>query len=242
MNIERQYLSVSGLRVEIVRKDIQNLHLGVYPPDGRVRAAVPSRMSDEAARLAVISRLPWIRKQRAQFAAQPRQSAREIVSGESHYFLGKRYRLRVVRQEGPAKVFVRGKSRIELHVRDAADLAERERALLGWYRRALRETARELLAKWQDILGVQVADCRIKRMKTRWGTCSVDAGRIWLNLELAKKPVPCIEYVLVHELTHLLERTHSERFVALMDRHLPQWRSIRDELNTAPLAHESWQW
>ncbi len=226
--------------MEIVRKDIKNLHLGVYPPNGRVRVAVPLKVSDDAVRLAVIGKLGWVKRQRAQFEAQPRQSQREMVSGESHYFLGRRYRLRVVTNEGPAVVTVRGKSFIEVRVRPELGAAERERVLQRWYREQLRQVVDPLIEKWATVLGVRVTECRIKRMKTKWGACNAAASRIWVNLELVKKPVQCIEYIVVHELAHLIEQHHDERFVAIMDKHLPQWRLVWKELNSAPLAHESW--
>lgn len=235
-------MTVNGLRVEIVRKDIKNLHLGVYPPHGRVRVAAPLRVSDKAVRLAVIGKLGWIKRHQARFEAQPRQSEREMVSGESHYFLGQRYRLRVVRHNSAAKVVVRNNSIIQLHVRPETGSGQRERVLQRWYRQQLKELVPPLLEKWQKAFGVQVSACRIKRMKTKWGTCTVDARRIWLNLELAKKPVRCLEYVLVHELAHFVERHHSDRFISIMDKHLPQWRLHRDELNSAPLAHETWSY
>lgn len=228
------------LTVQIVRKDIKNLHLGVYPPNGRVRVAVPLSVTDDAVRLALIDKLGWIRRQQAKFAAQPRQTDREMVSGESHYFLGRRYRLRVVDHHGAPRVVLRSRSIIELCVRPGTDAERRERVLLHWYREQLRSLIPPILAKWEKILGVHAEDWRIKRMKTRWGTCNVDARRVWLNLELAKKPVRCIEYVVVHELVHLIERHHSERFVALMDRYLPQWRHARRLLSEAPLGHADW--
>ena len=240
MSIEQRHITVSGVRVEIVRKDIKNLHLGVYPPHGRVRVAAPLRVSDEAVRLAVIGKLAWVKRQRAQFEAQPRQSEREMVSGESHYFLGRRHRLRLIQHEGPAKVTVRGKSIIEMRVRPEMEPRQREWVLHRWYRQQLRQIIEPLLERWQATLEVQMAECRIKKMKTKWGTCNADARRIWLNLELAKKPGQCTEYVLVHELVHLRERHHTDCFVAIMDRSLPQWRTLREELNAAPLAHEMW--
>ena len=208
----------------------------------RVRVAAPLAVSDEAVRLAVIGKLGWIKRQRARFEDQPRQSKREIVSGESHYFLGQRYQLRVVRLNGAAQVVVRKKSIIELHVRPETDYGQRERVLQGWYRQHLKNLIPPLLEKWQRALGVQVSECRIKRMKTKWGTCTADALRIWVNLELAKKPVRCLEYIIAHELAHLIERHHNGRFLAIMDKHLPQWRLYRDELNSAPLAHETWSY
>ena len=242
MNTERHEIRVSGLSVEIVRKAIKNLHLGVYPPNGRVRVAAPIAVSDDAVRLAVIGKLGWIKRQQAKFAVQPRQTKREMVSGESHYFLGRRYRLRVIEHDGPGRVVLRNRVTLELHVPRKSGAQGRERVLQRWYRERLRELVPSLLLKWEAILGVQAASWGIKRMKTKWGGCTVGARRIWLNLELAKKPVQCLEYLIVHELTHLIERHHNDRFVSLMDRHLPHWRLHRQELNSAPLGHDSWSY
>lgn len=228
--------------MEIVRKDIKNLHLGVYPPSGRVRVAAPLRLGDEAIRLAVVSRLGWIRRQQRSFAEQERQSQREMVSGESHYFQGRRYRLAVVEHVGPAAVRFRNNATLELRVRPGTDRKRREAVLNRWYRQWLREQIPILIAKWERKIGVSAAEWGIKRMKTRWGTCNPDARRIWLNLELAKKPPSCLEYILVHEMVHLLERNHSERFRELMNRLLPQWRTHRQQLNRAPLVHEDWEY
>ena len=233
-------ISVSGIAVEVVRKDIKNLHLGVYPPMGRVRVAAPLVVNDEAVRLAVIDKLGWIKRQRAKFAKQPRQSEREMVNGESHYFLGRRYRLRVHEQEGAARVALRGVASMNLFVRPGSNVEKREAVLQDWHRTSLRSVIADMLAQWQPTLGVQTAHWGIKKMKTKWGSCNVSARRIWLNLELAKKPVQCLEYIVVHELVHLLERNHTERFTALMDRHLPDWRTRREVLNGSPLGHEAW--
>ena len=212
MNIEKHQIHVGGLTVDVVRKAIKNLHLGVYPPDGRVRVAVPLAVSDEAVRLAVIGKLGWIKRQRRGFAGQARQSEREMVSGESHYFLGRRVRLRVKEHDGPARVVARNTPFLDLYVRPGTGAEKREQVLQSWYRAQLKTLIPPLLEKWQPILGVQVADWGIKKMKTRWGSCNVDARRIWFNLELAKKPVRCLEYIAVHELVHLLERHHNDRF------------------------------
>jgi hypothetical protein len=232
---------VGGIRIEIVRKDIKNLHVGVYPPNGRVRVAAPLRLDDEAVRLALISRLGWIRRQRAEFERQDRQSQREMVTGESHYFQGRRYRLDVIEHAGPPSVRLQNNTTMELRVRPGTDSAKRKAALQQWYRERLREQLRPLLAKWTPKVGVTDAEVRIKKMKTRWGSCNAPAQRIWLNLELAKKPPTCLEYILVHEMAHFLERHHTERFRALMDRLMPSWRLYREELNRAPLAHEEWR-
>jgi predicted metal-dependent hydrolase len=239
---KKHQITINGLVVEVVRKAIKNLHLGVYPPDGRVRVAAPLSVNDDAVRLAVIGKLSWIKRQQAKFATQPRQSLREMVRGESHYFLGQRYRLRVIEHEGPGMVVLRNTAMIDLHVRPSASPAQREEVLLQWYRTRLKELIPPLLEKWQPLLGVQVAAWGIKKMKTKWGSCNIGAKRIWLNLELAKKPISCLEYIVVHELVHLLERHHNDRFAGLMDLYMPAWRLQRDELNSGMLAHEVWQY
>jgi len=242
MITETHHFTVSGIKVEVLRKDIKNLHLGVYPPHGRVRVAAPLVVSDEAVRLAVIDKLGWIRRQKAKFAEQPRQSQREMVNGESHYFLGQRYRLRVHEQNGAARVAVRGIASLDLFVRPGTSAEQREAVLLRWHREQLKSLIPPLLEKWQPILGVQIADWGIKKMKTKWGSCNAATRRVWFNLELAKKPVQCLEYIVVHELVHLLERNHTDRFSALMDSHFPQWRQFRDMLNKSLLGHENWDY
>ena len=240
MTIDIRHITVSGIRVEVVRKDIKNLHLGVYPPNGKVRVAAPLVISDEAVRLAVIDKLAWIKRQKARFAEQPRQSQREMVNGESHYFLGRRYRLRVHVHAAPVRVAIRGVASLDLFVRPGMNPDQREGVLLRWYREQLKALVPGLVEKWQTILGVQVAHWGIKRMKTKWGSCNPASRRVWFNLELAKKPVPCLEYIVVHELLHLLERHHNERFSALMDSHMPQWRQSRSVLSELPLGYEQW--
>jgi predicted metal-dependent hydrolase len=235
-------IEVHGIRVDVVRKHIKNLHLAVYPPAGRVRVAAPEHLDDEAVRLAVVSRLGWIRRKQDDYAAQERQSAREMVTGESHYVQGRRYRLDAVETTGRPSVTVRDGGTLEIRTHAGASAREREQLLQRWYRRLLRGQIADLLAKWQPIVGVEVTGWGIKKMKTRWGTCNDTARRIWINLELAKKSPACLEYIVVHELVHLIERRHNERFRELMDRHLPQWRMQRDELNRAPLAHEDWSY
>ncbi|MGH2541172.1 MAG: M48 family metallopeptidase [Ardenticatenaceae bacterium] len=233
-------ITVNDLVVDVVRKDIKNLHLAVYPPDGRVRVAAPLRVDDEAVRLAVISRLAWIKRQQAKFEAQERQSAREYVSGESHYHQGNRYLLNVIYHDAPPKVVIRNKSTLDLFVRPGSDRTRRERIMLAWYRKQLKEMILPLITQWEFILNVKVAEWGVKKMKTRWGTCNIEARRIWLNLELVKKPAHCLEYIVVHEMVHLLERRHNDQFVAHMDKFMPQWRFFREELNRAPLAHATW--
>jgi len=242
MSIKARQITVSGVQVQVFRKGIKNLHLGVYPPNGRVRVAAPLRVSNEAVRLAVIGKLGWIKRQRARFEAQPRQSAREMVSGESHYFLGRRYRLHVIECDRSAGVTLRNKSTLGLHVRPGTVAAQRNRILHHWYRQQLKELIPPLIQKWQTALGVAVAEWGVKKMKTRWGTCNIEARRIWINLELAKKPVQCLEYIVAHEMVHLIERNHNDRFVSILEKHLPHWRVSRATLNAAPLSHSSWNY
>ena len=232
---------VHHITVDVVRKSIKNLHLGVYPPEGRVRVAAPLTVSDEAVRRAVIGKLGWIRRQQANFLAQPRQGERGMVDGESHYFLGQRYRLRIVSHASAPKVIL-NKFRLELHVRPDLPAEERSRVLQEWYRSRLKELVPPLLEKWVPLLGVEPPGWGIRKMKTKWGSCNTDSRRIWLNLELAKKPVHCLEYVVVHELVHFLERDHDDRFRNLMGQFMPHWHFYRQELNRAPLAHEEWQY
>lgn len=231
---------VGGVSIDVVRKNIKNLHLGVYPPHGRVRVAAPLVLKDEAVRLAIIDKLGWIKRQRAQFENQPRQSQREMVNGESHYFMGRRYRLRVREHNGAVSVAIRGISSLDVFVRPGTTAQRREALLLDWHRRELRAAIPPLLKKWERKLGVDLADWGIRKMKTKWGSCNSAARRIWLNLELAKKPLRCLEYIIVHELVHLIERRHNDRFVALMDKALPDWRVRRELLAVAPLGHEEW--
>lgn len=239
---QHQILEINDMQVDVFRKSIKNLHLSVYPPDGKVRVSAPLSLDDEAIRLAIISRLGWIRRQQARFAQQDRQSARDMVTGESHYVQGHRYRLDVIEHQGAPAVTIRNNTTLELRVRPGSDQQKREAVLAQWYRQQLRAHIPELIAKWEPIMGVEVAEWGIKKMKTRWGTCNIAARRIWVNLELAKKPVACLEYIVVHEMVHLLERHHNDQFKAYMDQFLPQWRLHRDTLNHYPLAYEDWEY
>lgn len=231
---------VAGITVDVQRKDIKNLHLGVYPPAGRVRVAAPLRLDDEAVRLAVVSRLGWIRRQQAAFKQQVRQSGREFVSGESHFFRGRRYRLEVNERRGHASVAIRNNSILAMELPPGLDASMRADLLNKWYRNQLRATVPSLLDKWVPKLDVLAPEVRIRKLKTLWGSCNAEAGRIWLNLELIKKQPACLEFILVHELVHLIERHHNDQFNAIMDRAMPTWRASREELNRSPLAHEDW--
>ena len=223
---------VNNIEIELTKKNIKNIYISVHPPDGRVKISAPQYMDTDTIRLFAISKLSWIRKQQKKFINQERQPEREYVSGESHYFLGQRYLLNVIytnkRKQG---VEIRNKKYIDLYVRENTPKYLRERAMTEWYRRELKKLIPTIIAKWEPIIGVEVNEFGVKKMKTRWGSCNPKAKRIWLNLELVKKSPTCIEYVVVHEMTHLLERKHNERFIAYMDKFLPNWRAIKEELN-----------
>ena len=235
-------LVIDGLTVDVVRKPIRNLHLGVYPPHGRVRVAAPRSMDDEAVRLAVISKHAWIKRQQNHFKSQVRQPAREYIYRESHYHFGHRYLLNVIKQEGPARVVIRNKTVLDLYIPDGSDTQKRERVMNDWYRNELRGCIPAIIRKWEPVLGLEVRFYGIKKMKTKWGSCNSRASRIWINLELAKKPVTCLEYIVVHEMVHLLYRHHDDNFRALLDRVMPQWQLYRDELNRAPMGHATWKY
>lgn len=228
--------------MQIIRKDIKNIHLSVCPPDGIVRISVPKNVTNDNVRLAVISKLTWIKKQQAGFDAQARQSKREMVSGESHYLLGKRYRIELVERRGKHEIKRKNNTTLQLFVNPNTTIPNREKVIQDWYRNSLKERTPKLIEKWEPIIGVKVDDWRIKKMKTKWGSCNEREGRIWVNLELAKKPVECLEYIVVHEMVHLLERHHNEVFREYMDKFLPNWRNRRDLLNLAPLSHEDWKY
>jgi predicted metal-dependent hydrolase len=232
-------LQIGSLSLQLHRKAIKNLHISVLPPDGRIRVSAPEQMTDTAIRMAVVSRIPWIKKQQRDFAAQPRLSDRTLVSGECHYFWGKRHRLNLVERVGRHEVKVSG-GKIHLFVNPGTSVENRALVLSEFYRSQLKVRIEKLIPDWQQRIAVEVADWRVKKMKTKWGSCNTSAKRIWLNLELAKKPLECVEYILVHELVHLLERHHNERFRAYMDKLMPNWRERRNLLNNMPLAFETW--
>tara|TARA_R110002050_G_scaffold57423_5_gene129166 strand:+ start:80355 stop:81086 length:732 start_codon:yes stop_codon:yes gene_type:complete len=232
--------TIGGIDVEINRSDIKNIHLSVLPPNGRVRISVPNKMGQQAIRLAIVNKLAWIKKQQKDFANQPRQSMREMANGECHYLWGRKYRLVVSESKEKFSVAARGNSKLELTVNASTSTYNRLKLLNGFYRQEMQRSVAKLLPKWQKKLGVEVGYLGIKKMKTKWGSCNIQSKRIWLNLELAKKPPECMEYILVHELIHLLERHHNERFRAMMDKHLPDWQERRDLLNNSPLAYEDW--
>ena len=234
-------INLGDIAVDVVFKDIKNIHLGVYPPDGKVRVAAPARMSLDTLRVFVISKLTWIRQQQKKLRDQARETPREFLDRESHYLWGTRYLLKVIEEDAAPTVVLKPGTMV-LRVRPGTSEEKKQAIVSGWYRQQIKTAASELTAKWEPILGVRVERVFVQRMKTRWGGCNTDSHTIRLNTELAKKPRECLEYIIVHELVHLLERHHTERFTALMDEHLPQWRQLRKLLNTAPLGHETWHY
>ena len=235
-------ITVSNIDIDLVRKNIKNIHLSVYPPDGRVRLAVPEKMSDEAIRIFAVSKLAWIIKQKKRFGLQERQTEREFLSGESHYYLGTRYLLNVIETNGKQHVELRGNKYIDLYARPGSTTEKREKIMSDWYRQGLKKVIPDYINKWEEIMGVKVSDWGVKLMKTKWGTCNVQDKRIWINLELAKKNPRCLEYIVVHEMVHLLERHHNEKFKAYMDKFLPNWKSIKDELNGLTFDSSKWSY
>jgi predicted metal-dependent hydrolase len=234
------YLQLGSVEALVVRKPIKNLHLSVLPPNGWVRVTAPQNMKDDTIRTLLALRLPWIKKQQGKFTGQERQTKREYVSGESHYFFGKRYRLEIVYKDEVPAVFLKGKSKIILQVRPNSSAIKRQEVMMDWYRNELYPIVNNLIEKWQKKICVQVKFCGIKQMKTRWGTCNHKDARILINLELAKKPIVCVEYVVVHELLHLIEKKHNEKFIGLMSKYFPKWESIKEGLNRFILSYEYW--
>ena len=239
MNTNHQTIKLGDISIEVIRKNIKNIHLSVYPPQGKVKISAPLRMDIETIRVFTISKIGWIRKQQAKFQNQKRETIRECVPRESHYYLGKRYLLKVIEQNGAAKVVLKH-STIELYVRKGASMEKRQSVIYEWYRNQLKEIAPKYIAELEKKMNVKVAEFRIRKMKTKWGTCNATAKRIWLNLELAKKNIECIEYVIAHEMVHLLERHHKDKFIACMDKFMPQWRHYKEELGRLALGHVCW--
>jgi predicted metal-dependent hydrolase len=239
MSTASAHLTIRGIGIDVVRKDIKNLHIGVYPPAGRVRVAAPTRLNDDQVRLAVIQRLSWIKTQQHQLRSAERQSEREMVSGESHYVWGRRLRLKVVERPGRAHVELDG-GRLLIYVPQGSSTELRRELLDRWYREQLHSVMPSLVERWAQIIDVPEPEWRVRRMKTKWGSYSAHAHRIWLNAELAKKHPDCLEYIVVHELAHFLERTHGSNFVDLMDNVMPNWRRTSAQLNYSPLDAQHW--
>jgi predicted metal-dependent hydrolase len=237
----RTRIQLGDIAVDVIRKEIKNVHLSVHPPTGRVRIAAPERMSLDTVRVFAIAKLPWIKKQQRKLREQERETPREYIDRESHYVWGKRYLLKVVEGDRPASVEL-NHGRMILCVRRGADKAKRKAIVEEWHREQLRRAVPPLIEKWERLMGVRVRRFFVQRMKTKWGSCNDQAGSIRLNTDLARKPRECLEYIVVHEMAHLLEPTHNDRFLVLMDQFMPKWQSHRDVLNRLPVRHESWDY
>ena len=233
-------IHLGDLTVEVTRKAVKNVHLSVHPPEGHVTLVAPTSTRLEVARAYVISKLGWIRAQQEKLRAQARETPRQFVERESHYLWGRRYLLSIVEQEAKPGVKLDHR-RITLRVRPGSSLEKRQEVMHDWHRALLHQTIPGLIQKWQPVLGVTVSTYFLQRMKTQWGGCNHRAGTIRLNTELVKKPKDLLEYVVVHEMLHLIEPSHSPRFIDLLDKHYPSWREARAELNELPLAAESWE-
>ena len=237
----RDTLDLGGLRAEVTRKAIKHVHLSVLPPAGRVRVAAPEAMPLDTIRLFVVSKLGWIRSQQRKLQAQDREAPHEFLNKESHYLWGKRYLLEIGFAESAPTVSITPR-KLQLQVRPGADPAKCGQILEGWYRQQVRNAMPQLLAKWEPLLQVKPSRVFVQRMKTKWGSCNPTSRAIRLNTYLAKKPPECLEYIVVHELAHLIEPSHNARFVSVMNLFMPKWQHYRDELNNLPVRHEDWDY
>lgn len=232
-------IDLGGIAVDVLQKDIKNIHLSVYPPTGRVRISAPLRMNVDTIRVFAISKLAWIKQQQQKLRAQERETPREYLDRESHYLWGKRYLLKLVEHDGSPTIELKHR-KLVVYLRNASDAEKKQTILLEWYRNKLKDAIPPLIAKWAPLMGLQVNGFRVRQMKTKWGSCNPQGRTILLNLDLAKKPRECLEYLIVHELAHLIEPTHNKRFIAVMDQFMPRWQLYRDQLNRLPVRHETW--
>ena len=236
-----EQVQLGDIKIEVELKNIKNIHLSVYPPNGKVRIAAPERMSLDTIRIYAISKLGWIKKQQAKLRGAERETRRDYVTKENQYFLGKRYLLTVLIDNSKPLVYIKH-NRLVLQVRPKTNRAKRKEIIESWYREQLKELIPKLINQHQKVMNVMVDEFAVRKMKTKWGTCNREAGRIWFNLELAKKPIECIEYIVVHEMVHFLERAHNSRFIAYMDKYLPDWKSRKQQLNRLPVSHIDWDY
>lgn len=237
----KRQIHFGEIAVDVVLKKIKNIHLSVYPPTGQIKIAAPLHMDMDTIRVFALSRLDWIKLQQKKFLEQERETPREYLNRESHYVWGKRYLLQVVEKDAAPKVEL-GHSTMTLQVRPGSDDKKKQEVMDEWYRARMKELIPAIIERWEPILGVKVEGFVVRKMKTRWGTCTPAKKTIRLNLELCKKPPICLEYIIVHEMVHFLEATHNRRFVLLMRKYMPKWKFYRDELNSLPLKHENWEY
>ncbi|MBK8670117.1 MAG: M48 family metallopeptidase [Saprospiraceae bacterium] len=233
--------TLGDIDIELTQKEIKNIHLSVMPPDGHVRIAAPLNLSAETIRLYAISKLSWIKKQQKKIRSQQRESNRLFINKETHYYQGRKYMLKIVPTTGVPKIIL-NKSTIVMHISENSTPEKRQEVMNEWYRAQLKNIVEKMISVWESKIGVTAIAWRIRSMKTKWGSCNTDHKSILLNLELAKKPLHCIEYIIVHELIHLIERRHNDRFISLLDHYLPNWRHYKEELNKLPVSHPGWEY
>lgn len=226
---------IGNIAVDVSRKDVKNIHLSVYPPNGAVRVTVPLDVATDVLRVFIASKMRWIKQQQETLKAQEREPLRECVERESHYYFGKRYLLNVIENRPRAKVELQH-SKITLHAPMGANEQKKRSIIEEWYRKNLKEHISVLIKKWEGIMGVSVAGTVVQKMKTKWGSCTPERRTLRINLELAKKPPECLEYVIIHEMSHLFERTHNKKFVSIISKHFPKWELVRKQLNQLPLG------
>ncbi|MDX9800877.1 MAG: SprT family zinc-dependent metalloprotease [Spirochaetia bacterium] len=236
-----QQITVSGITFELIRKDIKTIRLTVYAPDGRVRVSAPVRVGEDTVKQFVKSKLPWIRRRLIKFEGSERLTQREYKNRESHFFQGERYLLDVIETQGRPKVEVRG-AYLDLYIKPGSGREKRHDVMNAFYRREMKKQLPDIIDKWEKEMKISAGEVRIRQMKTRWGSCNIKKKRIWLNLELAKKPLPCLEYVVVHEMTHYFERLHNSSFKTILSSYLPDWRELKDQLNRFPVSHTEWNY
>ena len=236
MSTRTEIIKFADLEATVNFKQIKNIHLNILPPDGTVRVAAPLFVSSEAVRVFLVSRLPWIRRMQNSFNKQIRQTKRKYISGETHYLFGSNYRLQVMSDESSVSVQKAGKSKIILKSPEGLDFEKKEAAMNSWYRELLHDCIAEYVKKWSTKLELYNFEWSIRKMKTKWGSCNTESRRLLFNLELAKKPVNCIEYVVLHELIHLIVKKHNTKFVELLSKNMPKWETRREELNSMILT------
>ena len=236
-----EQIEFGNIIIEVELKDIKNIHLSVYPPNGAVKISAPERMDLDTIRVFALSKLQWIKKQQKKFNEQERETKREYLTKESHYYNGKRYLLKVIERNAKPEVVLKH-SKIELYIRPHSTLGKRYEIINEWYRSELKKIVPELMKKWETTIGVKSNEYKIRKMRTKWGSCNTQTKTIMLNLELAKKPVECLEFIIVHELVHLLERSHNKQFVKYMNIFMPKWKFYKDELNRLPFSYLDWKY
>jgi len=236
-----QHIDLGKIPVDVIQKDIKNLHLSVYPPTGRVRISAPTRMKLDTIRVYAITKLDWIKKQQKRIREQERETQREYVERESHWVWGRRYLLSLV-ADGHKPSVELAHGTMVLKVRRGASKKMKQAIVDAWYREQVKTALPALIAKWEPKIDVKVRKYFVRRMKTRWGSCNKRTGNIRFNTDLGRKPAQCLEYVVVHELVHLLEPSHNARFMSLMEKYMPQWKHYRDQLNRLPVQHEKWDY